>query len=197
MFTGIVECVGIIEEIVIDRTNKRYWISSPVSDELRVDQSVSHNGICLTVEQVLSGKHLVTAVSETINKTDIEEWQKGKLVNIERCLPFNGRLDGHLMQGHVDAVGICVSKKDEGGSWRFSFEYDRKYRHLLVDKGSIAVSGVSLTVISPGDDRFEVAIIPYTYEHTIFKNINVRDKVNLEFDIVGKYVLRYLQTRDY
>ncbi len=195
MFTGIIECIGRVEAILPERDNLRVVIVSPISGELKIDQSVSHNGICLTVEALKDKSHTVTAVAETILKSDIARWQEGQNVNLERCMQLNGRLDGHIVQGHVDGIGICSNIVDEEGSWRYRFQYPSSARHLLVDKGSIAVSGVSLTVIDPTDDYFEVAIIPYTYEHTIFKQLKIGDAVNLEYDIIGKYVARRLQLK--
>jgi riboflavin synthase len=191
MFTGIIECKGIIKKIINTDGNRRLWISSPVTDQLKVDQSVAHNGICLTVEEVSNGLHTVTAVPETIQKTAIAGWQEGMTINIERCLEIGGRLDGHLVQGHVDSTGICIKKEDSGGSWLFRFSFPKEFASLIVEKGSICVNGISLTAFDVSDDAFTVTIIPYTYEHTTISDIIEGDVVNLEFDILGKYILRH------
>ena len=199
MFTGIIEALGTVKKIEKDRSNVHFTIASPISDALKVDQSVSHNGVCLTVvglDSALriphSAFHKVTAVEETLRRTNLDAWQEGTLVNLERCLPIGGRLDGHLVQGHVDAVATCVEVLETGGSWRVTFRYQPSPEHLLVDKGSVCLNGVSLTVVEPQDDLFSVAIIPYTWEHTNFKMLSAGDKVNIEFDVIGKYVTRYL-----
>lgn len=188
MFTGIIESIGTIKNIVSEQGNIHFTIASPISNELKIDQSVSHNGTCLTVVGVADGAHTVTAVEETLSRTNLSKWQIGSLVNLERCLPLGGRLDGHLVQGHVDAVGKCEEIADRNGSWFCTFRYQPKPEHLLVDKGSISLNGISLTVVNPVDDLFSVAIIPYTWENTNFKTLKVGDEVNLEFDIVGKYI---------
>lgn len=193
MFTGIIESLGLITAIEQDDKNVHFTIASPISAELKVDQSVAHNGVCLTVVDCDDVNHTVTAISETINKTNLSEWQMGGLVNLERCMPANGRFDGHIVQGHVDQTAECTSVVEEGGSWRYSFRYDPSLGNLTVEKGSICINGVSLTVVDSGLDHFSVAIIPYTYEHTQFKLIRQGDKVNLEFDIVGKYIRRLMQ----
>ena len=188
MFTGIVESLGKVESIVTEGDNIHFWISSSVSDELKIDQSISHNGVCLTVTALEAGKHSVTAIRETLTKTNLGKLDKGRLVNLERCMQMNGRLDGHIVQGHVDQVAICTSLVDENGSWRYTFEYDPVLGNITVEKGSVCVNGVSLTVVDSGKNTFSVAIIPYTYEHTNFHQIKVGDSVNLEFDILGKYI---------
>jgi len=193
MFTGIIESLGLITAIEQDDKNVHFTIASPISAELKVDQSVAHNGVCLTVVDCDDVNHTVTAISETINKTNLSEWQMGGLVNLERCMPANGRFDGHIVQGHVDQTAECTSVVEEGGSWRYSFRYDPSLGNLTVEKGSICLNGVSLTVVDSGIDHFSVAIIPYTYENTQFKFLRQGDKVNLEFDIVGKYIRRLMQ----
>lgn len=192
MFTGIIETLGTVTTIEKDRTNVHFTIESPISGELKIDQSVSHNGACLTVVGLGAGSHRVTAVEETLRRTNLGQWTAGTFVNLERCLPMGGRLDGHIVQGHVDAVAECVEVAETGGSWRFTFRYQPTPEHLLVDKGSVCLNGVSLTVVNPHDDLFSVAIIPYTWEHTNFKTLRPGDPVNIEFDILGKYISRYL-----
>jgi riboflavin synthase len=190
MFTGIIETTGEITDSFSKGTNTTYWISSPISDELKVDQSVSHNGVCLTVEEVAQGRHRVTAIAETLLKTNLGHWKPGHLVNIERCLPLNGRLDGHLVQGHVDATGLCIGRAALQGSYEFSFNFPDQFASLIIEKGSICLNGISLTVFNVGRNEFTVAIIPYTFEHTNIKNIQPGDAVNLEFDLIGKYINR-------
>lgn len=192
MFTGIIESLGTVRNIERDRSNVHFTIESAISHELKIDQSVSHNGACLTVVGLGGGWHRVTAVEETLRRTNLGKWEVGTLVNLERCLPVNGRLDGHIVQGHVDEVAECVEVAENGGSWRCTFRYRPTPEHLLVDKGSVCLNGVSLTVVQPRDDLFSVAIIPYTWEHTNFKTLRAGDAVNIEFDILGKYIARYL-----
>lgn len=192
MFTGIIESLGKIERIVADQTNRHFCISSPISHELKVDQSISHNGVCLTVTKVEGSKHWVTAVDETLKKTTLGNWSEGNLVNLERCMVANGRFDGHIVQGHVDQVGVCKTVQEAGGSWLFDFGYDPSSGNVTVEKGSICIDGVSLTCFNSSSDAFRVTIIPYTFEHTSFKGLKPGDSVNLEFDIIGKYVKRLL-----
>jgi riboflavin synthase len=191
MFTGIVETTGKIIEVQKSGTNISFRIQSPISTELKVDQSVSHNGVCLTVTAIEGNKYWVTAVDETLNRTNLGELNIGEKVNLERAMHYNGRLDGHIVQGHVDTVGFCTSVEEKDGSWHYYFEYKENPEHLLVDKGSICINGVSLTVILPTKNTFSVAIIPYTYEHTTFNQLKKGSKINLEFDILGKYVAKY------
>lgn len=193
MFTGIIETTGNITAVETSGTNKIFWITSPVSHELKIDQSVSHNGVCLTVEEAEDGAHRVTAIAETLDKTDLGNWQQGDIVNIERCLLINSRLDGHMVQGHVDTTGICTKLVALDGSWEYTFQFPTQFAALLVEKGSVAVNGISLTVFKVSHDHFSVAIIPYTYEHTNMQAVKEGTRVNLEFDIVGKYVLRNAQ----
>ncbi len=193
MFTGIIEAIGKIEKIEKKGSNVHFTLRSPISNELKVDQSVSHNGVCLTIEKIPEGMHTVTAIAETLNRTCLGNWTAGTLVNLERAISASARLDGHFVQGHVDTTGQCIAIKPLNGSWHFTFEYALKPEWLLVDKGSICINGVSLTVVEPIDNRFSVAIIPYTYENTIFKQIKVGDEVNLEFDIIGKYINKYMK----
>jgi riboflavin synthase len=193
MFTGIIESMGIVQQITEEGTNRHFEIESPVSGELRVDQSVAHNGVCLTVTHTGGNRHRVTAVRETLGKSTLGSWQAGELINLERCMAANGRFDGHMVQGHVDQVGRCVRIEDQQGSWLFHFEYDAGYGNITVEKGSVAVNGVSLTCFNSTAGGFSVAIIPYTYENTNFNRLHPGDRVNLEFDIIGKYVQRLLK----
>ncbi|MFT3843578.1 MAG: riboflavin synthase [Lacibacter sp.] len=193
MFTGIIETTGKILAISESGTNKTFWISSPVSGDLKPDQSVAHNGVCLTVEEIKNEQHRVTAVKETLEKSNLGGLKVGDDLNIERCLPFNGRLDGHLVQGHVDATGVCHSVTEQNGSWLFTFQYPGEQAHLIVEKGSISLNGISLTVFNVTRSEFSVAIIPYTFEHTNMKHIVKNSVVNLEFDIIGKYVQKGIE----
>jgi len=192
MFTGIIETLGKIEDVKAEGTNLTFTVSSSFSNELKIDLSVAHNGVCLTVVKVLDDKHVVTAVSETLAKTNLGSLKQGDSVNLERCTTYGGRMDGHMVYGHVDTTGKCVSIQDQNGSWLFTFSFEKENRMLIVEKGSIAINGTSLTVFAVEDDTFQVAIIPYTFEHTILKFLKVGDEVNLEFDILGKYVNQYL-----
>ena len=192
MFTGIIEATGKIDRIVEDRTNKHFLITSPISAQLRVDQSVSHNGVCLTVTKITGQSHWVTAVDETLKKSNLGEAKAGAVINLERCMVANGRFDGHVVQGHVDQVGVCKNVNEVDGSWLFDFEYDPAVGNITVEKGSISINGVSLTCFNSRDNGFTVTIIPYTFEHTNFGQIKAGDFVNLEFDIIGKYVKKLL-----
>lgn len=192
MFTGIVECTGTVKAVISNGSNRSFWIGSPVSHELKTDQSVSHSGVCLTVEEVDGNRHRVTAIDETLKKTNLGSWTEGSLVNLERCLQMNGRLDGHLVQGHVDATAICISKLIKEGSWEFSFRFPPQFAELVIEKGSVCVNGISLTAFNVGKDTFSCAIIPYTFEHTNLQQLQEGGSVNLEFDMIGKYLLRRL-----
>jgi riboflavin synthase len=192
MFTGIIEATGVVQKIKREGTNVHFTIASPISGELKIDQSLSHNGVCLTVVAMEDGAHTVTAVEETLKRSNLGDWQEGHEINLERAMRSDGRLDGHIVQGHVDGTGECVEIEELEGSWYYRFRYQPSEEHLLVDKGSICVNGVSLTVVSPAGDIFTVAIIPYTHEHTNFRTMKVGDRVNLEFDIIGKYIARYV-----
>lgn len=196
MFTGIVETTGVVKEVISSGSNRIFWIESPISDQLKTDQSVSHSGVCLTVEEVKNNLHRITAIDETLQKSNLGSWEKGTLVNLERCLQLNDRIDGHLVQGHVDATGICTKKADKGGSWEFEFEFPKKFAALVIEKGSISLNGISLTVFDVKKKSFRVAIIPFTFEHTNVRNLNTGDRVNLEFDMIGKYLLRRLSLKD-
>lgn len=191
MFTGIIEASGEVQKIRKEGTNVHFTIASPVSEALKIDQSVAHNGTCLTVVELGEGTHTVTAIEETLKRTNLGEWSEGSNVNLERAMKADARLDGHMVQGHVDATAVCTEVEVRDGSWYFRFKYQPTDEHLLVDKGSICINGVSLTVVEPVEDRFSVAIIPYTFEHTNFKDLKAGDQVNLEFDIIGKYIARY------
>ena len=192
MFTGIIEQLGVIKEIEKENDNIHFFIESKFTSELKIDQSVAHDGCCLTVVQINQDVYKVTAINETLDKTCLSSWKKGYEVNLERCMILNGRLDGHIVQGHVDTTAKCVSIKNENGSWRFTFEYQSS--HLTVEKGSISINGVSLTVVDSCKNTFSVCIIPFTYEHTNFKSIEIGSLVNLEFDIIGKYVSKHLES---
>ncbi len=192
MFTGIIEATASVKEIRREGSNYHFLMESAISHELKVDQSVSHNGVCLTVTALENHSHWVTAIDETLKKTNLGKLVQGDTVNLERCMLANGRFDGHIVQGHVDQTGMCKRVKDENGSWLFDFEYDAALGNVTVEKGSICINGVSLTCFNSSTTGFSVAIIPYTYEHTTFKNLKEGDLVNLEFDIVGKYVKRLM-----
>lgn len=193
MFTGIVESFGTIEKITKEGGNVHFDLSSAISPELKIDQSLSHDGVCLTVVAVDQQQYRVTAIHETIQKTNLAGWKVGKKVNLERCMPANGRFDGHIVQGHVDQTGVVKKISDENGSWLFDLEYDEAAGNVTVEKGSITINGTSLTCFNSGPGRFSVAIIPYTFEFTNFHQLQVGDTVNLEFDIVGKYIARMLK----
>lgn len=193
MFTGIIETTGRVAGIEAEGTNLTFTIESALATELKIDQSVSHNGVCLTVTSVADGSYTVTAVDETLKKTNLGQLKPGDRINLERCMPANGRFDGHIVQGHVDQTGLCTSVEDLNGSWLFDFQYDPTLAgNVTVEKGSICINGVSLTVFNSHDAGFRVTIIPYTYEHTNFRELRAGDVVNLEFDIVGKYIKKML-----
>ena len=194
MFTGIIETIGKLVSIQKEDTNLNFRIESTISDELKIDQSVSHNGVCLTVVSISPGEHTVTAIAETLSKSNLGQLKLNDEINLERCTKIGSRLDGHIVQGHVDQTATCSSIKNEEGSWVFTFQYDASKGNITVEKGSISVNGISLTVFDSRDDSFSVAIIPYTYENTNFKNIKVGDIVNLEFDIIGKYVAKLMRS---
>lgn len=193
MFTGIVEQTGIIDSIKASGSNITLKINTPLAAELKVDQSVSHSGVCLTVESVETGSYTVTAIAETLEKTNIGSWKKGGVVNLERCLRFDGRLDGHIVQGHVDTVAVCTRREEKNGSWEFSFSFDPKFATLVIEKGSITLNGISLTIFNVMNNSFTVAVIPYTFDHTNMNMLPVNDTVNIEFDMIGKYVNRMQQ----
>ena len=190
MFTGIVETLGVITKIEKDQENLHLSLTSTITNELKIDQSVSHNGICLTVTAIEGNQYNVTAIKETIQKTNIGSWKVSDIVNLERAMKLGDRLDGHLVQGHVDQTAVCTQIEPAQGSTYFTFEYDKSIGNITIEKGSITVNGVSLTVVNSGTNSFSVAIIPYTFEHTNFKNIKVGNFVNLEFDVIGKYITK-------
>jgi len=192
MFTGIIESTGVVKEVITNGANMTFWIESPISQQLKTDQSISHNGVCLTVEETGESSHRVTAIKETLEKTTLHSWKEGSIVNLEQCLQLNDRLDGHIVQGHVDVTAICTRRKEKNGSWEFEFRFPKKLAGLVIEKGSICVNGISLTCFDIKRKHFRVAIIPYTFEHTNMKNVQEDDLVNIEFDLIGKYLLRTL-----
>jgi riboflavin synthase len=195
MFTGIIEATGVLSTISGSGTNKTFQIISSLSPELKVDQSLSHDGVCLTVESVTEHTYQVTAIEETLSKTILYEWRPGSRINLERCLLFNGRLDGHLVQGHVDSPGTCIRRENLAGSWVFRFEFPESFRNLIIEKGSVAVNGISLTCFNVTNNAFSVAIIPYTYDNTNIRDLFPQSLVNIEFDLIGKYVERMMGQR--
>lgn len=190
MFTGIIECTGIIKQIKNEGTNRIFFINSPISSGLKIDQSVSHDGVCLTVEEINGDIHRVTAIEETLRRTNLSQLTVGSIINLEQCMIMNGRLDGHIVQGHVDCTGTCINIEQKEGSFEFCFQYPTAYSALLIEKGSIAINGTSLTCFDLKNDSFRVAIIPYTMAHTSIGRLKPSDLVNLEFDVLGKYILR-------
>jgi riboflavin synthase len=195
MFTGIIETLGIIKDLKKDNSNLTITVSSSITHELKIDQSVAHNGVCLTVIAINNGEYKVTAIKETIEKTNLADWKVCDILNLERAMKLGDRLDGHIVQGHVDQTGICKSIEEANGSWYFTFEYDSNLNNITIEKGSITVNGVSLTVVNSKEKEFSVAIIPYTFEHTNFKNVQIGTTINLEFDVVGKYVAKLYSLR--
>lgn len=193
MFTGIIETLGKITELQNNLGNLHITVESAIAGELKIDQSVAHNGVCLTVVALADGKHTVTAIEETLNKTNLGDLKIGDFVNLERCMQLNARLDGHIVQGHVDQTAVCTDFNELQGSWEYTFEYDPAQGNVTVEKGSICVNGISLTVINSKSNSFSVAIIPYTFEHTNLQQVREGSFVNLEFDIIGKYVTRLMQ----
>lgn len=192
MFTGIIETLGKVTDLRKENGNLHITVQSTITQELKIDQSVAHNGVCLTVIALGDGTHTVTAIEETLNKTSIGHLKVGEPVNLERCMQMNARLDGHIVQGHVDQTATCTKFTELDGSWEYTFQYDTSAGNVTVEKGSICVNGISLTVVNSGPDHFSVAIIPYTYEHTNLHNVREGSVVNLEFDIIGKYVARLM-----
>ena len=190
MFTGIIEQLGVVKSIQKESDNIHFTLEAPFTSELKIDQSVAHNGCCLTVVEISGNEYVVTAIQETLNKTNLGSWEVGTKVNLERCMQMNGRLDGHIVQGHVDTTGTCSAIEDQNGSWKYTFRYESA--DLTVEKGSVTVNGTSLTVVDSKTHEFSVCIIPYTYEHTNFHTLEVGATVNLEFDIIGKYVAKMM-----
>jgi len=193
LFTGIIETLGKVTELRHEQGNLHITVESTIASELKIDQSVAHNGVCLTVVALSDGKHTVTAIDETLQKSNIGQLKLGDLVNLERCMQMNGRLDGHIVQGHVDQTATCIGFRELDGSWEYIFEYDSSGGNVTVEKGSICVNGISLTVVNSKPNSFSVAIIPYTFEHTNLQQVQIGSTVNLEFDIIGKYVARLMQ----
>jgi riboflavin synthase len=196
MFTGIIESLGKVISIETKGSNKTFWIESPVSQQLKIDQSIAHNGVCLTVEEIKASAHRVTAIEETLNKTNLNDWQPGDLVNLERCLEMNGRLDGHIVQGHADATAVCLERRELDGSWEFRFEFSPSFSHLVIEKGSISLNGISLTIFNVSATTFDIAVIPYTFQHTNIRSVFPGSRVNLEFDLIGKYVTRFMRVNN-
>ena len=192
MFTGIIETLGKVTQLKREQGNLHISVLSQIANELKIDQSVAHNGVCLTVVEINNNTHLVTAIDETLQKSNIGNLEVGDFINLERCMQMNGRLDGHIVQGHVDQTAVCINVEETNGSWVYTFEYDATKGNVTVEKGSVCVNGISLTVINSKDDSFSVAIIPYTYEHTNLQQVQIGNKVNLEFDIIGKYVAKMM-----
>ena len=195
MFTGIIETTGLVKDVIVNGSNRVFWVESTLSGMVQIDQSISHNGACLTVDETGAGIHRVTAIKETLEKTELNNWKPGTRINLERCLTLQDRLDGHFVQGHVDTVGECIEIKDQGGSWKFSFRFPKKFAELVIEKGSIAINGISLTAFDVKKSKFSVAIIPYTYEHTSIGDLKKGSQVNLEFDLIGKYIQRSLSLK--
>lgn len=193
MFTGIIETLGEITNLKKEETNLHLTVKSRLTPELKIDQSVAHNGVCLTVVDIEKDKYTVTAIKETLDKTSLNSLRIGSKVNLERCLQFGGRIDGHVVQGHVDSTGKVVSILNENGSWIYTFSYTKQFDNLIIDKGSVTVNGTSLTVVNPQPQQFSVAIIPYTYENTVFHTLKIGDLVNLEFDVLGKYIAAHMK----
>ncbi|MFM1913411.1 MAG: Riboflavin synthase [Bacteroidota bacterium] len=196
MFTGIIENLGELKSKTVHGTNIDFWFEAPFTNELKIDQSLAHNGICLTVVEIKGNTYRVTAIDETMKRTNLGDLNIGDKVNLERCMSVNARFDGHIVQGHVDGIGICTKIEELDGSWKFHFEYSKNIQEITVEKGSITINGTSLTVVDSGDHTFSVAIIPYTYEHTNFHEFQVGTKVNLEFDIVGKYIRKLVKREE-
>ena len=196
MFTGIIETLGVIKDLKKDNDNLHITISSSITSELKIDQSVAHNGVCLTVVQIQNNEYVVTAIRETLEKTNLSDWKVGDEVNLERAMKLGDRLDGHIVQGHVDQIGVCKNIKETNGSWYFTFEYDKNFNNITIEKGSVTVNGVSLTVVDSRENEFSVAIIPYTFEHTNFNKFEIGTKINLEFDVIGKYVSKLHSIRN-
>jgi riboflavin synthase len=191
MFTGFIETTGKINSIEVNGSNLSFWISSSISQQLKVNQSISHDGVCLTIEKISGNKHFVTAIEETLSKTTLGSWKEGHEINLEQCMQVNGRLDGHLVQGHVDAVATCIDVLEKNGSWEYRFQIPAEFTHLIIEKGSVCINGISLTAFDIKLNSFRVAIIPYTYKHTNIQHVRNNLPVNVEFDILGKYLARF------
>jgi len=191
MFTGIIETTGIIQSIESNENNLSFWIGSSISNALKIDQSVSHDGVCLTVDKIANNMHRVTAIEETLSKTNLGNHKKNDQINLERCMQINGRLDGHLVQGHVDATAGCIDTEEKKGSWEYRFQIPAEFMYLIIEKGSVCINGISLTAFDIKFNSFKVAIIPYTYQHTNIRHIQNGSIVNIEFDMIGKYLARF------
>ena len=192
MFTGIIEATGIVKEVISNGSNRIFWVESTISSQFKPDQSVSHSGVCLTVEEVSGDRHRITAIDETLQITNLSNWKEGITINLERCLQLTDRIDGHIVQGHVDTTSTCIKVIEKKGSWEYEFEFSKRFAELVIEKGSICVNGISLTAYNVKKKSFRIAVIPYTYEHTNINKVQERDTVNLEFDLIGKYLLRRL-----
>ena len=190
MFTGIIECLGIVTDIITNGSNKTFWVKSDISSELNIDESLSHDGVCLTIEEIKENAHKVTTINETLVKTNLDDWKVGDMINLERPMQINGRIDGHIVQGHVDTTATCIDKKVLNGSTEFTFIFKKRFASLLIEKGSVCLNGISLTAFNVRKKKFTVAIIPYTLEHTNLSSVDEDSKVNIEFDMLGKYVTR-------
>ena len=190
MFTGIVESIGTVESVEMAGSNRSFWITSPISNQFSVDQSISHNGVCLTVEQTKGDMHKITAIRETLNKTNLDDWAPGVSINLERSLLVSARLDGHLVQGHVEEVATCLEKQELNGSYQYTFQFNPRFSAYIIEKGSICLNGISLTIFDIGTTQFSVAVIPYTFENTNIHTLKAGSRVNVEFDMIGKYVAR-------
>jgi riboflavin synthase len=195
MFTGIIEAIGEVTEVFTRQSNREFYIKSLITHELKIDESLSHNGVCLTIEDIKNDIYRVTAIEETLKKTNLGQWGKGSSINLERSMKLNDRLDGHIVQGHVDTTGTCISRNDKEGSVEFTFEFNEVFAPLIIEKGSICVNGVSLTAFAVNKTNFTVAIIPYTLLHTNFNSLSINNLVNLEFDVLGKYVARIISLK--
>ncbi|MEP6466024.1 MAG: riboflavin synthase [Parafilimonas sp.] len=191
MFTGIIETIGKIESVEANGTNLSFWIASAISNELKIDESVCHDGVCLTVEEISNNKYCVTAIEETLSKTNLRNWKVGEEINMERCMQLNARIDGHLVQGHVDATAFCIDVEEKNGSWEYRFQFPVQFAHLLIEKGSVCINGISLTAFDIKINSFKVAIIPYTHQHTNMHAVQKGTVVNIEFDVLGKYLARF------
>jgi riboflavin synthase len=195
MFTGIIENTGVVKEIKNQGSNKTFWIQADLSPQLKVDQSLSHNGVCLTVEEIKGDTYRVTAIKETLSKTNLGNWAPGSTVNLERCMEINSRIDGHIVQGHVDTTAKCLKRIDRNGSWEFTFEVGKRFAPLMIEKGSISLNGISLTIFNVTENTFSVGIIPFTFNHTNIRYLEPGETVNIEFDMLGKYVNRIAELK--
>ncbi len=193
MFTGIIETMGLVSNITSKGTNLQFTVESSLAPQLKIDQSLSHDGACLTIESSKNSSHIVTAVRETLSKTTLGSWKTGKLINLEQCLKLDSRLDGHLVQGHIDTTAICINRREENGSWMYKFKFSENFASLIIEKGSICLNGISLTVFDVTKNEFSIAVIPYTYENTNLKMLFEGEPVNIEFDLIGKYITRHLK----